>query len=354
MTHPITRSLNKLLRAAVITTITTLLMGTFLSPIADSRAAQNSELVRHTVEKDDTLWALSEAYLESPWRWSEIWEQNEAIENPNLIYPGDVLLISPMAIRVIRSQKLSTEKLEPKIRRSESQYKSAITTIDPDAIIPFLTESIVVEPGELDNAAYVLQGIEDKIVLGKDSRIYARGITDPEITQYKIYRIGSPITDPDSHELYGIEGVYLGNATLYGSEGEYSVLEITRANQGVRPGDRLLPQKKPHVIPHFFPRKPDTQIDTRIVKIPKGVDEAGRRDIVLISGGAANGLKDGHVLQVFSEKFVRPDPVTGEAMNLPDLKVGTLIVFQTYEKVSYAILMETTAPVKVGDRASTP
>lgn len=344
MTHRNTHPGSKLLNIALF--IVALILGS-LPVHADG-------LIRHTVVKDDTLWDLSRQYLDSPWLWPELWEQNDAIENPNLIYPGDVLLISPNSIRVIRNTRMRTEKLSPKIRFSEPLGREAIPTIEPEAILPFIIQSIIVEPGELDLAAYVLQGVDDRIALGKDDRMYARGLIDPDISQYKIYRIGSPIIDKISGESYGIEGVHLGNATLVGSEGDVSVLEITRANQAIRPGDRILPIKKPILLPYYFPRKPDTQIDTHILKIPKGVNEAGRRDIVLISGGTEDGLEEGHVLEVFSRRLERPDPVTGEMMKLPDLKIGTLIVFSLYNKVSYAILMETTASVKIGDRASTP
>lgn len=343
MTHRITRSLNKLLQHAAIAALC-------LAAVH----AQASDFVRHTVVKGDTLWDLSETYLESPWLWPELWEENESIENPSLIYPDDVLLISPTSIRVIRSTRLPTERLQPKIRLSEPLGREAIPTIEPDAILPFIIQSIIVQPGELDSAAYVLQGTDDHINLGKGARFYAKGFTAPNVSQYKIYRIGSPVTDPVTKETYGIEGVHLGNATLVGSENDISVLEITRANQSIRPGDRLVPIKEPILLPYYFPRKPDTQINTRIIKIPRGINEAGRRDVVLITGGKDDGLEQGHVLEIFSHRMERPDPLTGELMKLPDLKVGTLIVFWPYEKVSYAILMETTAAIKVGDRASTP
>jgi len=350
MMHRIPNPLRKLLAIAIASTL--LLLG------AQTTHAAEDALIRHTVVKGDTLWGLADQYLESPWQWPELWEENASIENPNLIFPGDVLLLSSTSIRAIRSvtlrKDLRTDKLEPKIRRSESQYGNPITTIEPEAILPFITQSIVIEPGELDSAAYVLQGTTDQIVLGKGSRFYARGLEESNILQYKIFRIGEPIKDPVTGELFGIEGVHLGNATFIGSENDFSLLEITRANQGIRPGDRLVPVKDPILLPYYFPRKPDTQIDTRIIKIPKGVHEAGRRDIVLITGGSADGLKEGHVLKIYSNRFDRPDPITGELLNLPDLDVGTLIIFSLYEKVSYAIIMESTGAIKIGDRASTP
>jgi len=350
MTHRIPRPVRQLLNIAIASTLI----------LFSAQVAQADEhgMVRHTVVKGDTLWGLADQYLDSPWQWPELWQENGSIDNPNLIYPGDVLLISATSIRAIRSvtlrTDLPTDKLEPRIRRSKSTHGNAITTIEPEAILPFITQSIIVEPGELDSAAYVIQGTADEIVLGKGSRFFARGLTEPNIAQYKIFRIGSPVKDPVTEEFYGIEGVHLGNATLVSSEDDISVLQITRANQGIRPGDRLVPLKDPILLPYYFPRKPDTQIDTRIIKIPKGVNEAGRRDIVLISGGSADGLKQGHVLEVYSRRLERRDPVTGEKLRLPDLKVGTMIIFMTYEQVSYAILMESTAAIKIGDRASTP
>ncbi len=129
--------------------------------------AQSDEPVRHTVVKGDTLWDLSNSYLESPWLWPELWEQNTYIKNPDLIFPNDVLIISPNSIRLIRNKQLTTNKLSPQVRATPSH---AITTIDPSVIMPFLTQSIIVEPEVLENSAYVLQGVDGKIVLGKYSR----------------------------------------------------------------------------------------------------------------------------------------------------------------------------------------
>ena len=321
--------------------------------------AQTDEATRHTVVKGDTLWDLSTRYLENPWLWPELWEQNTYIENPDLIFPDDVLIISSGSIRLIRNKRLTVNKLEPQIRATPEH---AITTIDPSVIMPFLSQSIIVEPAVLEKAAYVLQGVDGKIILGKNSLIYAKGLEPSEATEYLIFNKGRVIADhtagnsysTSTGTIYGTEGVHLGMARLVEFEGDIAKLEIIKANQDIHPGDRIMPIENPAELPRYFPRRPKTQIDSKIISIPRGIHEAGRRDVVIISSGKTDGLEDGHVLEVFSYKGEIRDPVSGGKIKLPDDKIANLMVFKTYDQVSYALLMETSSAVKIGDRASSP
>lgn len=316
-----------------------------------SAQAQTNETVRHTIVENDTLWGLATQYLENPWLWPELWEQNTYIENPDLIYPGDVLVISPGSIRLIRNKRLSVNKLSPQIRATPSH---AITTIKPSVIMPFLVQSIVVDPEVLQNAAYVLEGVDGKIVLGKFSRFFATGLKESDATEYLLFGKGRVLRDEVSGIVYGTESDHLGTARLIRIEGDIAELEIIKANLEVYPGEYLIPIEEPVELPRYFPRRPDKQIDTRILSVPKGLDEAGRQDVVIISGGTADGLEEGHVMEVFSRTGQIRDPKTDKFITVPDFNIGNLMVFKTYEKVSYALLMETSASVKVGDRASSP
>ncbi len=321
--------------------------------------AQSEETTRYTVAKGDTLWDIASNFLDSPWLWTELWEQNSQIENPNLIFPGDVLIISSDSIRLIPNKRLTVNKLTPQIRATPS---FAITTIKPGRITPYLTQSIIVEPDLLESAAYVLQGVDGKIILGKDSRIYVKGLEPSDATEYMIFKKGRIITDKKAGNIYskstgtdyGTEGVHLGMARIIRHEGEIAELEIIKANLDIHPGDRVAPIDKPTELPRYFPRRPETQIDSLILSIPKGLNEAGRWDVVIISGGKSDGLEEGHVLQVLSVRGQIRDPITRKLVTLPENRIGNLMVFKTYEQVSYALLMETSSAVKVGDHAITP
>ncbi len=321
--------------------------------------AQSEETVRYTVVEGDTLWEIASTYLDSPWLWSDLWEQNSQIENPDLIFPGDVLLISSGSIRLIPNKRLTVNKLTPQIRATPSH---AITTIESSVIMPYLTQSAIVEPELIDNAAYVLQGVDGKIILGKDSRIYVKGLEPSEATEFMIYKNGRVISDKTAGNsysnstgtIYGTEAVHLGVARLIRYEGELAELDIIKANQDIHPGDRIVPIDKPTELPRYFPRRPETLIDSLILSIPNGLNEAGRRDVVIISGGKTDGLEEGHVLQVFSVRGKIRDPINSKLVTLPEYRIANLMVFKVYEQVSYALLMETSGAVKVGDHAKTP
>ena len=167
------------------------------SVFADEIALRPDHPNRYVVVKGDTLWDISARFLESPWRWPEVWSFNPQIENPHLIYPGDVVALvydesgKPM-LKVERGQ--ATVKFSPKVRAT--RVDKPISSIPLDAISQFLGKPRIVTKREINNAAYVLAGTENRIIAGEGDIVYVRGIVSGGDSEFSVLRIGDPYRNP--------------------------------------------------------------------------------------------------------------------------------------------------------------
>lgn len=310
---------------------------------------------RYTVVEGDTLWDISARFLKDPWLWPKVWKRNEQIKNPHLIYPGDVVVLAidengKPGIKVLRSER-RTVKLSPTIY--SSPIDDAVPTIPPDAILPYLTRPLVVDDGTLDVAGYVAIGLDDKLVLGKHSEFYARGLAGSKRDSYEIFRPGDDLYHPDTRELLGREAVYLGRARMI-APGETAKLVVSESKQEIIPGDRMLPSPDDVPLPYYQPHAPEADVRGRILSVLDGVQEFGPGAVVSISLGQREGMEEGHVLRIKRSAGTRRDPVTGKEFELPEESSGLLMVFRTFEKVSYGLIMTATRPINVLDVVQTP
>lgn len=346
---------------------------------------------RYTVVNGDTLWDISSRFLKSPWLWASIWNINEQVENPHLIYPGDVILLSwsedgkpvlsllprervtrvtrrlpsgevtevivPRERAVARPPGLikNVQRLTPKIRYSLRD--TAIPTIQPDVIAPFLTRPRMVGRRELDQAGYVTIGVDDRRALGNGSEFYARGIKDTKHDFYYVFRKGEVIRDAESNRILAYEAVYLGDAKMINpakSRSGTSKLLMTRVTQEILPTDRLLPVVKTPPLPLYYPRSPKNDVKGSIVLAHRTISEIGPYTIVAVDLGEEDGLEDGHVLRVWRHVKRQRDPVTGQFYQIPDEESGLLLVFKTFERVSYGLVLNISQPIHILDRVTKP
>ena len=335
---------------------------------------------RYTVRKGDTLWGISSKFFREPWRWPEIWRLNkEEIRNPHLIYPGDVVVFDRAAGR------LTIERAAPRIR-AEPLAGEAIPSIPPKLIEPFLTRPLVVERDGLNRAPEIVATELGRYNVGQGGKVYANGISKSEEELWYVYREGRPIIDPDSDRTLGFEAVNLGVARVV-KRGEPSTLVITSSTREVSRGDRLV-AVGPTAVFSYIPRKPDRLISARVAGISDGEfdtrseiygenlwayaveekvgtfrREAGPLQIVILNKGAVDGLELGHVLALYRSVTVRNDKSVGpfymgrprepDTM-LPEERYGLVFVFRVFQHVSFALVTQSSEPVRPRDVARTP
>ncbi|OZG73257.1 peptidoglycan-binding protein [Hahella sp. CCB-MM4] len=317
---------------------------------------RNDHPDRYTVVKGDTLWDISSRFLKNPWYWPEIWHVNPQVENPHLIFPGDVLALvyidgQPRVTIAERGAASRTIKLTPEKRITP--LESAIPAIPLEAIQPFLTDNRVVQEEDLLEAPYVLLGKKGNLIVGAGDQVYARGEAKVD-ESYGIYRRGQVYIDPETEEFLGVEArsIALGRVTE-GAEDVVTV-QIRRTSEEIRQGDRLLQEEDREISSTYYPSNPDREIRGRMIAVLDGVSQIGQYDVVVINKGVEDGLKEGNVLAVYKVGEQVRDPYTKEILQLPSDRAGILMIFRVFDRVSYGLILKAERPLAIMDEVRNP
>ena len=350
--------------------------GTKTLPLTLAENAPSS----YTVVKGDTLWDISGKFLKEPWRWPEIWNLNrEQIKDPHWIYPGDIINLSfdangnprlSIANGGANGIPGSTIRLSPGVR--VDKFAQAIASIRARDIAPFLSLPLVAEEDALINAPKIVAADDGRVIVGPGDKVYVVAMKPEMGTRWQIYRPGKQLRDPDTKEILGYEAIYLGEAKV-NKFGESSTVEVVKATQEINKGDRLTPTTE-GTIPSYVPRAPDNDVKGTVISVLGGVAESAQYSVVVINLGKRNGMQVGHVLagmragptvSTKTDEF-RWSSLVPEFMHksnidklpptvkLADERNGLLFVFRVFDKVSYALVMSSNRPLKVGDVVQKP
>ncbi|NOQ13589.1 MAG: LysM peptidoglycan-binding domain-containing protein [Methyloprofundus sp.] len=331
-----------------------------LSCLADAVKLNPSHPAQHIVVKGDTLWGIAAKFLKNPWEWSKVWRHNTQINDPHLIYPGDVISLcfidgNPMlCIASDQSPPHTDAMLYPHMRIKDAN--TAIAIIPREDIAPYLNSPKVVNKNELDNAPYIVDFSGEHIVAGAGNEIFVRSILKPEYLAYTTYRPGITYTDPETNEILGYEAQYIADNVIL-NLGDPATLRITNTKREVRRGDRLMPTSEENAVMNFFPTPPTELIQGSIISVLNGVQEIGQYDIIVLSKGNVDGVKAGHILSIMQNGKLISDPFhknKNELVKLPDQEAGIALVFRTFERVSYALVMYANKNIRILDKVRTP
>lgn len=310
---------------------------------------------RYVVKRGDTLWDISSMFLRDPWYWPEIWQINPQVENPHLIYPGDVLVLvyidgKPQLRIEGGSMTGGPEKLSPRIRSQD--LSAAITTIPFGTIGAFLSKGTVLQADEVEQLPYIAAIRDGHLIAAAGIDIYVRGDVGEVNQGYSIIHIGDPLIDPDDNSVVGYQGIFVGEGSI-SRIGDPSTLRLLQTRREALTGDRLLEQD--FDIPlQFYPRAPDHDVEGRIIHVVNGLALIGQYQVVVLNRGASHGLDVGHVLTVWRAGETLHDRIGGSTFTTPDESAGTLMVFKTYDRISYALIMEATSEIHILDKVRKP
>lgn len=307
---------------------------------------------QYVVKEGDTLWSIANQFLEKPWEWRELWYGNPHIKNPNHIFPGDVIELTGKAKPTLRFVRGGTVRLSPNKR--VHPVREAIPPVPIQFIKPFLNGSLVLNSDELQNAPYVLSFSASHLAGGNNTHIFVSDIVGRPKENFSVYRDNGVYLDPYTKEILGYVALHVGEARLVKS-GAPATLLLTDVNQPVNVGDRLLPKAKDHFTRDFYPQAPQVRIDAEIISMFNGLSQTGSNAVVVINRGRVDGMRCGDVLAIEEPGETIPDPVNpGLKVTLPNERTGQLMIFRTFDRVSFGLVMVAIRPVNLHDFVTNP
>lgn len=324
----------------------------------------------YIVKKGDTLWDISGHFLKTPWRWPEIWASNKHVKNPHWIYPGDRLLLCMINGKSMIGRDegdgcagiakrmgdggLPVVHLQPKVR--VEALNVAIPAIPLDNIKHWLEHSQVLPLDQVLSAPYVVGTKDKRVISAAGQSIYVRG-TGLEVGQtYGVYRETISYLTEKSRENLGREVAQMATGVVTAVNGDIATLELTQSFDGeVRNQDRVLPINDAPLPNIFYPTQPNqVKEGGRVLRILDSINSAAKGSVIVLDRGAQDGAAAGQVFAVYQKGSQVKDPKTGEKIKLPSEKVGMAMIFRSFERVSYAYVLESELPIKIEDEIHSP
>ena len=324
----------------------------------------------YIVQEGDTLWDISTVFLRDPWLWPEIWYKNPQVQNPHLIYPGDVLAIiyigGQKRIQITRrgedgqalaggSAGMKTVKLSPRVR--SQSIDASIPSIPIDSIRQLLQRPLIIDEDELARSAYVISSQDEHLINSINDKLYVRKLdTSSGNGRYQIFRPNRALNDPDTGELLGYEALFVGDTKLLLSGDPASVL-VTNSEREILRNDRILPIDNTNFERDFFPKPPSIDVSGKIISLLDAISQLGQYQTIAINLGVRDGVETGNILNIKRPGNVIPDQEEEDPafrVKLPDEKVGTAMIIRSFEKMSYALVMTADRPVSIKDYVESP
>lgn len=317
----------------------------------------------YVVKKGDTLWDISKRFLKNPVRWPEIWASNKHVKNPHWIFPGDRLLMCDYQGRPIIgkdegdgcdgiiSRYLGSTSLQPQIR--VESLNNTIPVIPLEHIKQWLERYTMMAPDSVQGTPYILGTADQRVLAGKGQKVYVRGNGLVVGQRYAVYREAEPYVFTDANgKKYtaALELQQVASGIAVRSEGEVTTLELTDSyNAEVRRGDRVLAEYDPMLPTLFYPTNAESIVPGgQIVRVLGSIGTAARHSVVTLDRGTAHGVQTGHVFSVNQKGEVVTDPKTKERVQLPGERIGQVMVFKAFDQLSYAYVLDSELPIKVG------
>lgn len=302
----------------------------------------------YVVQKGDTLWGIARKFLNTPWYWPEIWDKNQGIANPHLLYPGDVLTFA-------YGQGAQGEKLMPRIRVERRGSGEPIATL-----AAFMLWPRVLDEATIKNAPYILASRDDRELITEGETIYVNNLHHAQVGQrYALFHPNKALHDPYTGQLLGYEVTYGGYSKIE-RLGNPATGTVIAAKREIHKGDRLFAPVDEIANLNASMHAPNFKVRAGIVSLFDAEHLSGNYMIAVINKGKRDGMQIGHTLGVYADGKYVVDAVQscnspGKVCSaLPPEKVANLVLYKVTDRVSYGLILDASREVQPNNKIGNP
>jgi len=320
----------------------------------------------YTIVPRDTLWDISEKYLENPFKWPKLWRYNSYIKNPDLIYPGNIVRITPDGIEVIEPSAIDPDTL-PVVSIEPREEKVVVLQPPPEPVVvppppppPAYASDMIPRAGfisdeELASAGVLIGPKDKKVMMNEGDEVFvsfAEGENVRPGDRFAIFKTGETIKHPVSGKKLGNVIEMLGSLTAGKANGEVMAAHIDDSFKEIDAGAKLVRFSEP--VTEVVITEAGGPVEGYVVAALEHTENLADSNVIYIDRGTSDGVSAGNVMRVFRPSGIVDDPMKkGNKLTLPMLELGTIIVIDAGEKTSTALVVDSLRPIVWGDMVST-
>jgi len=312
--------------------------------------AQGEEPTVYVVKKGDTLWGLSDRFIKDPYYWPNLWANNPIITNPHLIFPGEKVKIYPDRI-VFEGAPPAPAAREVKPEVPPLPTKAGAEEMTPERTFLVRGGTGLLLEKEVKPAGYIIATHQNRQLMGEDDIVYTdigRSQKAKVGDRFSIFKNMGPISHPVTNFIMGDKIIPLGALQLSEMEEKASRAIMTKSFMEIGAGSYLMPyrDRRREVVMKASSR----ELSGYIIDTQTGNKAIAAGDIAFLDLGSSQGVEAGNMLYVAREVVPDQQYVHGAVDKLPAEVVGALVVVETGEKTSTALVIKSIDTIYIGDR----
>lgn len=311
-------------------------------------AAEDEQPSIYVIKQGDTLWGLSERFIKDPNYWPNMWSKNSQVTNPHFIYPGQKVRVFSDRLEFIPKE---TAAVTPQIKAAEMNFEAMQEVAPERSYTVFGNEGFLMEK-DVKPAGIVIGIQNDRILAGDDDIVYtdigtSQGVRGGE--KFSVFRKDSTVIHPVSNEVMGTKIIPLGTLQLTDLEKKSSRAILSRVSMEISPGSLLMPymENQRHEVPLKMTAK---DLRGYIIESNSGVSIIAAGDVVYIDLGRAQGAEVGNMLYIVRDVTLDQRYAEGRIDKLPQELLGAVVIIETGNKVSTALVVKSIDAIYKGDR----